>query len=452
MKFPAIKNISLFLACILLTFATSCKKESGADLSGLLRTIPSSAAGVVGIQLQKIIEDAGCTVKGNEIIPGKEVSSLLDKTSSSDQETARLIFNGSTGIKPDCAVIFIDGTRTFLTFFLYDVNKFIEAVEKDTSGSFSDEGSGVKVCENIALKGNQAWICLSNGKSIDPEAIAGYASLSESRSFLKSDLAETILNAKNDISGWCMLNEMLQNSLSRSEMSMATIASGLLFDDAESVQFSIDFKDGDMEMSGRILNDKGKPSKFLLPTEKVDLKVLQSIGGDCDMLLAFTLTPKLIDKFEKLGSVLGGSLFGDFKDTFKNIDGTVGVALSNLNGDPKINGVISTKGKASDELIGLITTGLAPVKVDGNQLRFSNGTSTGNASVADLSEMLKGCWFGVAFDMSGDINPITGKQIPDSMKSASVRLFPRDGSLELIFNLKSNQPKQNILLTLLNSI
>lgn len=445
-------KLATFLVLLFTLF--SCSKEKTSDLSGLLSTVPSSAAGVVGIDIKAIIEDAGCKVDNNQIITGDLAKQLIGKASVTDKKYIDLLITGSTGINLDCAVVFIDSNRTFLTFSLYDVAKFISFIESQTSNTFEEVSSGVKVCGNVAVNGAQGWICLSNGKRIDPEAIVGYASLNESRSFLTTDISKSLITSKSSITGWCVLDVLLQNALSRSQMSMATIASGLLFEDGESVRFSIDFRNGEMELEGMILNDKGKPAKYLLPADKIDQKVIRDLGGNCDALIAFTVTPKLIDKIGKLGSTFGGSLFGDLKETLKNVDGTVAVGLKfSAEGQPIVNGIVTTKGKVSEDLRNLITTGLAPVREDENYLRFSNGDPGGVTTVSELGEMLKGSWLGIASDMNAEYNLFfDGYKIPSSLKSASVRLIPQDGSLELIFNLTSPEKTENILLTLLETL
>ena len=216
-------------------------------MSGLLKTVPSSAAGVVGIHLKSLAEDAGCKVNDNEIKPGKEVLALMEKMSDNEKGQLLNLLNGGAGIQPDAAVVFFDANRTFLTLSLYDVVKFKDFVKKDKMDDFSDEGSGVQVCNNIAIKGNQAWICLSSTKRIDPDAIAAYASLSESQSFLNTDMSKIILEEDADIVGWSKFNNILSNLMSRSERTKAAMAAGLLFEDVDAVSFEIDFEKGELE-------------------------------------------------------------------------------------------------------------------------------------------------------------------------------------------------------------
>lgn len=447
-------TLNLKLASLILLLALfSCTKEKTADLKGLLSTVPSSAAGVVGINLESLIEDAGCKLRNNQIITGEVVNQLMEKVSPGDRKNIDLLVNGETGINLECAVIFIDSNRTFVTFSLYDVAKFTNFIESQTSNQFEEAGSGVKVCGNVAVKGAQGWVCLSSDKRIDADAIAGYAGLNESRSYLTKDMAKSILESKTEITGWCVLNVMLRNALSRSEMSIMTIASGLLFEDAESLWFTIDFKNGELEFLCKMLNDKGKPSKYLLPVEKINQKAIQDLGGNYDALIAFVITPKLIDKISKLGTTFGGSLLEDFKDNLKNIDGTVAVGVKfTENGEPILNGVVSTKGKISDPLRNLLAEIRLSPKVEENYLRFSNGSIQGTTPAVELGEMLKGSWIGIAADVNAEGNLLFhGYKVPSDLKNVSLRLMPNNGSLELLFSLTSTDTKQNILLTLLQS-
>lgn len=446
-------TMKIMVLMVLIFTLFSCSKDKTADMSGLLSTVPSSAAGVVGIHFESLIKDAGSKLENNKIIPGDLLKNIIEKASTTDRKDIDILINGETGINLDCAVIFIDSNRTYITFSLYDVDKFISFIETQASAKF-EEISGVKVCGRVAIKGAQAWACLSNGKRIDPDAIAGYASLNESRSFLSTDISKSLIDSKSDVTGWCVLDVILQNTLSRGEMSMATIASGLLFEDAESVKFTLDFKEGEMEFDCMVLNEKCRPAKYLLPADKINKKTIQELGGNCDALIAFTITPKLIEKIGKMGSTLGGSLFGDFKDLFKNVDGTVAVSLKfTAEGKPVVNGIVSTKGKVSEELRHQITELLAPVREDENFLRFSNGAPQGEIPVAELGEMLSGSWLGLACDMNARYNLFfDGYKIPTTLNNASIRFRPNEGSLEFLFNMTSTDKKQNILLTLMETL
>lgn len=446
---PISKVFSFVLFSLVFLALNSCK-EDRADMSGLLSTVPSSSAGVVAIDLKSLLQDAGCKVKDNEIKPGKELSTIISKMKDDEKKEILGFFNGESGISPECAVIFFDSNRMFLTLALADVAKFCESVEKEKQSSFADQGGGVKVCGNIAVKGAQAWICLSSGKRIDSDAIAAYSSLKTSQSFLSTDMAERFIEPKSDIIGWGHLNVLIDNFMYRNKY-MLNMAAGFLFDDPSDLSFSVDFRDGEMSASAIILNDKGKPAKYLLQAEKVDLKTIESIGETCDALFAFTLTPKMVSKLEKAGSALGGALFGNMGDMLKNVDGTIAVAYSSLmtQGRQNMNGVITTKGDVSLQLKDLVTSMFGPVREDGKFLRFSSGTVTGALTVEECAGMLKGSCLGFVADLKGMENAAPLGEASSSFKSIALSLSPESGSLELKIVLKGNDPKENMILTIL---
>lgn len=307
------------------------------------------------------------------------------------------------------------------------------------------------VCENIAVKGNQAWICLSSAKRIDPDAIIGYSGLSKSQSFLNTDMAKVILESENDIVGWGNFNTVMSNILTRQNMSILSIASGFLFEDVDALQFTMDFKKGEMEASAFFLDENGDPAKYLLPAEKINGKALKELGGSCDMLVAFTITPKLVQKIEKLGTALGGGFFGDLKEVLKNIDGTVAFATSSGNSD--YNGLLTTSGPVSDDLKRLFSQNDIPTKEDGDYLRFSKGNVTGGITLDDCAALLKGYTIGLVADFQGMKKAATDyASLPSSMSTVVVGFAPESGSLKLNLELKTADEKENFLLSAIKAM
>ena len=443
-----IRSIYALLIVAVLTVFNSCKKET-VDVTELLKSVPSSAAGVVVFNMEGMLEDAGCKIKGHQVEPSKEVLALLNKNSSSGNKDYLMLFDGSTGIEPKGAVVFYDSNRAFLTFALYDVNKFCEFIENQNGTKFTTEDSGVKLNGNIAVKGAQAWVCLTKGKRIDPDGIASYSTIGTSQSFLVTPMGEKLLTEENDIRGWAMINTFVNEMLSRSDRSMVTLGLGFVFEDSESVKFKADFKKGEIEAEAVVLNGKGKPAKYLLPSDKVDVETLKSLGTSCDALMAFTVTPKLIKKFEQLGTALGGSLFGDLGDTFKNIDGTVGIISSGEGVGESIRGLVSTKGEVSKALRDLISQQIAPVSVEGKYLKFEKGDVKGNLDVAECAEELKGCCIGVAVDATGYNSVGYGDSAPSGLKNMFIKLKPESGGLELELEVNTMNDNENALLTVL---
>ena len=444
------KNLSLWVMTLALLILGSCKSDNS-GIEDLLKTVPSSAAAVVGIDLQEIIKDAGCSLKNNEIVPGKDMEQLIAKMSSTGKKDLMLLFNGNTGIAPEAAVIFYDAGRLFLTFNLYDSAKFKSFSESQSGEKFYEE-NGIQLLNNkIALKGDQVWVCLSDNRRIDPDGIANYASLSESRSFLSTDMAKIILEKEDDIVGWGDFSALVSNLSNRSSSTMVSLAAGLLFEDVEAVSFSWDFNKGEADFELKFLNSKGKPAKYLLPADKININTVKKLGGSCDVLAALTLSPKTFEKFEKLGSAFGGQLFGNMKDAFKNIDGTIAVAMSENPDD--INGIITTTGPVSSDVKSLLTQQGRNISEDGKFILFSKGTPSGALSVDAQASLLKDYCMGAVLQpqmitRSAEVN----SQVASNFSWLTIGFQPDDGGIELKVELKAVDTNQNILITFLKSL
>lgn len=443
---------SLIVMLMMLT-VTSCK-EDRADMTGLLSTVPSSAGGVISLDLKSILQDMGCKIDKNVIKPGKEVSEFL--STMKDKERAELLklLNGESGISPECAVVFFDANRCFLTVSLDDVEAFCKFMENDKGQSFVDQGSGVRICGNVAVKGAQAWICLSSGKRIDGEAISAYSSLKNSQSFLSNPMASRFVEPKNDIVGWGSIQTLLSGTMSRGNMSVLTLGMGFLFEDASDLAFSIDFEKGFLQASATILNEEGKPAKYLMPSEKINTSTIEGLGESCDAMIAFTLTPKMVSKIGKIGSAIGGNLFGDLTSYLKNVDGTIGALWSNpTSGEYRtVTGVVTTKGEVSQQLKDIISNMVAPVREDGKLLRFSNGLVSGRLNVKESCDKLKGSCLGGVINLQG-LKEVNGS-LPAEAGSFENLIFtmnPDSGGLTFKFTLTGSDSKENILVSLLRN-
>lgn len=441
------KKISFLLIAILCLMAGSCKKNT-VDVTDLLKSVPSSAAGVVVFNLADMFEKTGCKVKDHQVTLGREMEEILNKTSRTTQEDFKMLFDGSTGIEPDGAVLFYDSNRAFLTFALSDENKFMNFIESKRGVSFSEE-SGVKICENVAVKGTQAWICVNRRKNIDADAISAYAGLSTSQSFLVTPMGEELLVSEKDIRGWALLQTFTNEFIDRRDSNMLNLGLGFVFEGAKALKFSAEFEKGEFEATAIPLNDKGKPAKYQFPADKVDVESLKSIGGTCDGMMAFTINSKLVKKLNDVSKAFGGLFLGDLEATMKNVNGTVGIVASGINTETACNGFITTKGDVSRDLKSFISEHVGSVTEDGKLLRFSKGNVSGNLSVAECAEELKGCCMGIVVDNT-EVNSI-GAINTAGFKSYVIKLEPESGSLEIEVKAYCANEKENSLLTLLRS-
>lgn len=441
------KTLAVCLVLCLLPFVNSCQKEK-TDVTDLLSTVPSSTGGVIGFNLKAMLEKAGCSVNGSVIKPGKDLEQWIASQPQDKKNDIIPLMEGDTGIEPESAVIFNDAGRNFLTVALADPDKFIAYIEQKSRLSFTTEND-VKVCGTVAVRGSQAWICLTQGRTIDPHAISAYASLNASQSFLENKFSKDIANMSDDIIGWGQLNSLVKDFLSFGQMSVFNMVTGMLFEDASALSFKLNFKKGELESSLCVLNDKGNPAKYLLPSDKIDDDVLEMLGTDCNALIAFSITPKFVEKISKLGSAFGGNLMGDLSEYLKNINGTVGVALagSETDGKATLDAIVTTKGPVSLDLKSFLTGMIGNVKEEGNYLRITNGEVTGSLSLKECADELDGAYMGAVCSMDF-VSDQAGKKIP-SLKNVVVKIEPESNGIELEIELKTIDKKENILLTLI---
>lgn len=435
------KKTLLLIGMLFLVILTGCKEDTAA-VSELLSTVPSSAGGVMVIDLERLVKATGSKVDDHKIIPGKELQECINNYGK-DLNDLKGFLAGDSGIDPKAAVMFYDSGRAYITFLLYDENKFINYVETNESGHFQETASGVKLLGNTAVKGTQAWICVSNGRRVDDEGVASYSKLKDSQSFLVTPMGEKLLVEESDIRGWGLLGTYYDEMFGSSQRMMMGVATGLLFQDGESLSFQIDFKKGKFELKARVLNDKYKPAKYLLPMEKVDVATLKGLGESCNAMMAFTLTPELVGKFEKLGTTLGGALFGNLSVMLKNVDGTVGLAAST---DNDITGLITTKGEVSQDLKNFVSQTFGAVSEDGKYLKFTKGTVTGDLSVAECAESLKGSCLGLVMN-SNFGSSMKGYAGLSAFKCIVIKLVPVSGSLEFEVDGLTADSKENSLIT-----
>lgn len=232
---------------------------------------------------------------------------------------------------------------------------------------------------------------------------------------------------------------------------MVNLGMGFLFEGAESVEFSLDFDKGEVEAELTVLNEKGKPAKYQLPADKINVSTLQSIGGSCDAMMAFTLTPKLIKKFDQVGQAFGGALFGNLSEMFKNVDGTVGIVSSGTRYDQAFSGVVTTKGEVSNDFKNMVSNFAGNISEDGKFLRFSKGNVSGDLSAEECAEELKGCCMGIIYGTSNDA---FGDVVPDTkgFKWFLMKLKPESGGIEFKIEAKTVDPKENALICILKNM
>lgn len=447
MKTLSFKLKGLAAVCLIVAMLpvfNSCKKEA-ADVSDLLSKVPSSASLVVGVNLRSLLEKAGCEVNGSEIEAGKDLEEFLGslKGSSSDgKEAVKLFLSGESGIDPAGAIVFSDAYGTYVTAMVSDTPKFTAFVEKQTGKAFVEE-NGVKACGNVAMAGAQVWMCLTAG-AVDCQAVKNYASLESGQSFVTNDFSSNISNMTHDIVGWGKLSALGRRNMSMGDMAMVNMAAGMLFEGATSASFQVDFLKGEMKASGNVLNDRGEPAKYLLPSEKVSVDEIKSLGETAEAVAAMSVTKELIEKIEKMSQSFGGGV-GPMMSLVKSLDGTAAVAITNPDDiEEGVSAVVTTDGKPSLDLMSLLSQ-LAPTKKDGKFIRMSKGKLQGGLKVEDAAAALKGSTLGVVVD--ADAPGIEASK--NGFKTVAFCLTPENGGISVNFTVKGIDDSENILLTLI---
>lgn len=378
----------------------SCKKNT-VDVTDLLKTVPSSAAGVIVFNTESMLDGLGCKIKDNKVTLGAELQAVINEHSGNEQDAIMALFNGDSGVDPKALVLFYDSNRAYLTMWLYDEEKFYAFAEKEGEEKFVDMGGGLKVMGNTAVKGGQAWICISPRKRLDADAVTSYSKLNASQSFLVTPMGEELLVSEDDVRGWVLLDVFTSDLLSRQNRSMATMGSSFLFENAESIKFSVEFEKGKVELESIPLDSNYKPAKYKLPASKIDVAQLKTLGESCDGLMAFTVTPKLAKKLGEISKMFGGLFFGDAEAFLKNIDGTVGlIGSGNFDENMSLSALIDTKGPLSQDLKNFLSEYVGNLSEDGNLVRVKKGNVSGSLNVAEAAEALKGCCMGIVLDQS----------------------------------------------------
>lgn len=441
----------LALVCLLvglLPWLNSCKKES-TDVTDLVSKVPSSAGAVVGINLGSLLEKAGCKVDGADITPGADLEKWIEGQTeyvANQKEALRLFLSGESGIDPAGAIFFVDAYGSYITAMLADTSRFMEFVGKQTGKEFT-ETDGIKTCGNVAIAGAQMWMCVSEDSTIDAKAIKNYSTLEREQSFSTNGFAAKIANMTNDVVGWGQIKTLTRRGMSFSDVATLNVVSGMLFEDASALSFSVDFLKGKMEGVATILNDKGEAAKYLLPADKIDVAHVKELATDADVIGAVCITKEFLKKVEKVSSSLGGNMLGPVIKMLGSIDGTVAVAMSNVdNPSEGISGVVTTDGNPSLDLMSLLSQ-VAPTQKDGKLVRIKNGTVAGGLNVAKASEYLKGSTFGVVVNAAGNSLDVKNNGI----KTYAISLNPDKSGVSLHLTMEGKNEGENMLMTLLKA-
>lgn len=414
-------KLLLPLLAVIAIIMNSCSSGESADAGDLIATVPNDASLVAVANLKAIVEKADAKNLG-----------------TNPQELADILCNPENGVEPSVAVVFNVGYYTYVSGIAADPAKFKAAIEKKKGVKFTTE-DGIDVGGNFAVSANQYWMCIGN-TSIDPCEVKHFTSLDKTQSFTSNKQSDALCKFDKDIVGWGNIAGLLNTA--NADFQQRAIVQAVLqtaFEDASDLSFSVDFQKGKAVIEANILNTKGSLAKFLFPTETIDVKTVESAGTTTDALAAIAIPNKLITELIKQTSSKGVSMFDIILKSFSGVDGTTAVAF-NENGSA-LSGVISTNGQNMAAITQLLAQRNVKTVLDGNKIRISEGTLSGNSQVSELAAEFKGAMLGVATASARDF--IKGSN--QAVAGGAFTLRPSGNSLQARVVLFGTDRDKNIL-------
>lgn len=431
----AMKKIFMMAAAVTLLLLTGCKNTEIADSEELLKSVPSSASMVTVVNMNAVLEKAGCKVDDGKVTPSDDIRKAIEACSDKKEEgrMMNLFFNNESGIDPSVTIFFTDGYATYNSGRLLSTDKFINAVEKEYGEKF-EENEGIKTCRNVAIKDNRYWVVINGKSSVDSSDIRRYLSLSESQSFLSTEFATPLRTIKQDAEGWVDISGLMNvANISFEKRAQVKVLVESCFKDAGFLTYGVNFDKGSADLTMKVLDSKGKSAKYLLPGEAIDLTLVEGLAGKAESVTAVGVPKKLMKQIsEQLSSQ---PLLKIYAEALSSIDGTVAVAMS----DKSLSAVVQTNGENNSDIMQLLGS-FGNVSKEGNDIFIKKGDVTGTIEVKELTAAFKGAYMG--FAMTG-----AGAKC-DGINSVSLVLTPGDGSVVLKAKATSNDTDTNTLQTL----
>lgn len=440
------KKFCLMLTLLVAVLMGGCRKDRGADVEGLFRCVPNTASYVVVADLRSIIEKSGSKINGDKVEASAELQKALEQAQDKKAaDTFKALLNGDSGIEPSAAVAFADGFSNYIIGNLSSTSKFREFVTKNDGGEWKEQ-DGIEYSGVYAITENRFWL-RAGGQQVNPDKIKEYLALSERQSFAGSDFAPMLKDADRDMVGWCDINGAMNTAgVGFQQRAMVKMVSEAMFKDAGFAVFDMQFDKGAVSMECRLLDSNGKDAKYLLPSQKIDEKVLSRLGGKADGLLAVAVPQKLIKQIK--GMVSGKiSMVGMVVNAMGCIDGTSAFAFTN-HGDG-LNGVIQTNGESTADLMSMLQGMGMTVSKENKELLVSQGSLDGTDDVAAMAMLLKGCSMGVVAN-ANTFNP-TFAPNANGIKDMVVKMVPKSGSMVLEIQIRAKNPDVNFIVSMLGA-
>lgn len=390
-------SYSLFAIITILFVVVGCSKGGdNNDADSLLHTVPADASSVAIVNVGRIADKLGGETDGATIKLSKELNEAIKESQTlkdEDKEHIIDVMDGKTGLALNSFVYF-SAARTYITGLLNDPEKFIAYVQsKYPSMQWRDEDGG-KVLGSIAIVGNQFWICTTG--TPDVEQLKYYQQLNDKQSYVSSDAVSLLSDNEKTVTFVADVHKsiaFLPNSTS------LRLGSSLIFNDMSYIAGFADIEKKNIIASAAVLNSDMKPAELLLPTEKIDVSVVKSLGGSGNFVAALGVSEKLVKKISDVAGIAMGQSSDAFAGVLKAIDGTIAVRASSSLDD--VEAKVQTNGKDFADLSNIIKSFLGmTVTRDGNILTAARGNKgfNGPVSVEQAADKLKGAWIGIVSD------------------------------------------------------
>lgn len=418
----------LALTAVLMTVLAGCSGGVEEDVEMMFGTVPADAPFVYTVNLEETIDQTGGKVSGNEVKDFGALEEVLKSAGAYDKKVAsglEELKEVLKGVKLTAAAGFYYQGEAYFTAILSDVDAFREGVDnmKDAKGEWQEE-EGLLVKEGFAIADDRLWF--SSRNTPDTEKIRNFMSLSETESFKSNEYAAKMAKSDDAMNFWGSLDALMSNGLSFSEQTQAKMALSMMFSQPKYLVGSGNFSKDGTELDVSLLNAELKPAKCELEVSEIDTKVVAGLGGNADMVMAMSVSQKLVKQIVDFGASLGGALPPNFKDFISPIDGTLAFAtpspsMGASSAMGNFRGVVSTNGKENAQLAQALGA-FSKVDIDGTTLKLSQGRyGEGEFSVAEVAKEFKDAWLGVAYCSKQGSTPMKGLLL----------LEPADGSLRL---------------------
>lgn len=425
-------SYSLFAIITILFVAVGCSKGGdNNDADSLLRTVPADASSVAMVNVGHIVDKLGGETDGATIKLSKELTEAIKESRAlkdEDKEHVIDVMDGKTGLALNSFVYF-SAARTYITGLLNDPEKFIAYVQsKYPSIQWRDEDGG-KVWGSIAVVGNQFWICTTG--TPDVEQLKYYQQLNDKQSYVSSDAVSLLSDNEKAVTFVADVNKsiaFLPNS------TYLRLGSSLIFNDMSYIAGFADIEKKNIIASAAVLNSDMKPAELLLPTEKIDVSVVKSLGESGNFVAALGVSEKLVKKISDVAGTAMGQSSDAFAGVLKAIDGTIAVRAGASLDD--VEAKVQTNGKDFADLSNIIKSfwGMTVTR-DGNILTAVRGNKefNGPVSVEQAADKLKGAWIGIVSDgmIARDVVSVT-RLVPEKK---SLRLdIEAEGGVDAFLN------------------